>query len=220
MWIFRDQTTLSVTPKLWQAIQSALEDSEYFLLFASEASAKSPWVNRELTWWLNNRGADKLLLLLTDGNLQWDNAHNDFDWTATTSLPVLMKGTLSEEPLYLDLRWAHNSNDLSMRHTRFRAAILEIVSTLTGISKDVLDSDEVAQHRRIARLAWTAGVGLFSLSASLALATWYAIEQRDEAIRVRHSLEVSMAMLNQQNKDLSDLAADLRKRVPKLDQLR
>jgi site-specific DNA-cytosine methylase len=35
LWIFRDQTGLSVTPALWSSIQGALDDSAYFVLLAS-----------------------------------------------------------------------------------------------------------------------------------------------------------------------------------------
>src|SRR3712207_5686061 len=45
LWIFRDQTGLSVTPALWTSIQQALDSSEYFVLMASPEAAASPWVN-------------------------------------------------------------------------------------------------------------------------------------------------------------------------------
>ncbi len=50
--VFRDQTSLAVTPALWPAIQQALEASRYFILLASPAAARSPWVHQELAWWM------------------------------------------------------------------------------------------------------------------------------------------------------------------------
>ena len=43
LWIFRDQTGLSVTPGLWSSIQTALDGSEYFVLLASPEAAASRW---------------------------------------------------------------------------------------------------------------------------------------------------------------------------------
>jgi hypothetical protein len=53
--VFRDQTSLAVTPALWATIQQALEASRYFILFASPTAARSPWVDQELAWWMRHR---------------------------------------------------------------------------------------------------------------------------------------------------------------------
>src|SRR5260370_19571506 len=58
MRIFRDKTSLSANPALWQSIEDALGRSKYFLLLASPASAKSDWVRREVEWWLQNSSAE------------------------------------------------------------------------------------------------------------------------------------------------------------------
>ena len=71
MRVFRDQTGLGVTPALWGSIQTALEDSEYFLLLASPRAAQSAWVDREVEFWLETRSSSQLLIVLTDGELQW-----------------------------------------------------------------------------------------------------------------------------------------------------
>jgi hypothetical protein len=98
VWIFRDKTGLAVTPSLWETIQTALADSEYFLLMASPEAAESPWVRKEVEWWITNRSASNLLILLTDGEIRWDSDTSDFDWSHTTALPNL-GGRFSGEPL-------------------------------------------------------------------------------------------------------------------------
>jgi hypothetical protein len=50
--IFRDKTTLAVTPSLWGAIQAALDQSTFFILLASPESAASIWVQQEIEHWL------------------------------------------------------------------------------------------------------------------------------------------------------------------------
>jgi hypothetical protein len=148
--IFRDKTSLSASPALWPSIERALESSEWFLLLASPEAAASRWVRQEIEWWVGHRPPEKMLVILTDGELVWRAAERDFDWSATTALPPLLSGTVRDEPLYVDLRWAKKSEELSIRHTQFRAAILDLASPLHGRPKDELDGEDV-RARRLAR---------------------------------------------------------------------
>jgi hypothetical protein len=66
---------------------------------------------------------------LPDGVLRWDAAARDFDWTITNCLPASLKRRFAEEPLYVDLTWAKGDNDLSLRHSRFRGAVLDLGGT-------------------------------------------------------------------------------------------
>jgi hypothetical protein len=81
--VFRDQTDLSANPAVWTSIVSAMDQSEFLVLLASAGSARSPWVIKELSHWRSIRPPEKLLMVLTDGQLAWDHATNDFDWTKT-----------------------------------------------------------------------------------------------------------------------------------------
>jgi hypothetical protein len=128
--VFRDQTGLGVTPALWGSIQTALEESEYFLLLASPKAAQSAWVDREVEFWLETRSSSQLLIVLTDGELQWRGS--DFDWNLTDSLPRRLEHVFSEEPKHLDLRWAKTSTDLSLRQPQFLEAVATLSSTLQG----------------------------------------------------------------------------------------
>ena len=72
MHVFRDKTSMSANPALWPAIEHALRQSEWLLFFASPAAAESPWVRKEVEWWLAERGSDHLILCITGGELAWD----------------------------------------------------------------------------------------------------------------------------------------------------
>src|SRR5262245_44153120 len=133
--VFRDKENLSANPALWPAIEAALGDSEHFLLLASPESAKSPWVEREVHWWLTNRSIAKQLIVLTDVEIVWDPSKADFDWHRTTALPKVVTGRFSDEPLWVDLRWAKTTDDLSLRHSQFRAAVLDLGAPLHGKPK-------------------------------------------------------------------------------------
>ena len=104
-----------MTPALWPSIQSALEVSEYFLLLASVESAKSPWVEREVTYWLEHRSVDKLLLIVTSSSpILPQEAPIDFDWIRMNLLPARLAPKFVDEPLYLDLRWKTCFHDVSI----------------------------------------------------------------------------------------------------------
>ena len=184
--IFRDKASLAANPALWGAIARALDDSEFLLLLASPAARASPWVDREIEAFLTTRAPDKLLIALTRGVIAWDAAARDFNWTISTALPDGLRGRFQDQPLYVDLSWVDKHEQLSLRHAGFRSAILDLAAPLHGRPKDDLDSDDLRQHRRTLRLAWSAIVLLAALSVSLGLATFYANRQRNEATRQRN----------------------------------
>ena len=168
LWIFRDQTGLAVTPGLWTSIQAALDGSEYFVLLASPEAARSPWVNREIEHWVGSKSAGRILPVVTDGVWRWDPAARDFS-ADSTAVPAALRGVFAEEPLYLDLRWARDDLQLSLRHSRFRDAIAQLAAPMHGVSKDELEGEDVRQHRRVRRL-WSVGVAslvVLALVASL-----------------------------------------------------
>jgi WD40 repeat protein len=163
LWIFRDQTGLAVTPALWSSIQKALDSSDFFVLLASPEAARSHWVNREVEHWVATKSADRILPVVTDGEWRWDPALGDF--TADSSaVPAALRGVFSEEPLFLDLRWARDDQQLSLRHSRFRDAIAQLAAPMHGVSKDELEGEDVRQHRRAGRLRLAAVAALVGLA--------------------------------------------------------
>jgi hypothetical protein len=169
--VFRDNTGLSVTPHLWGSIQEALENSQYFVVLASRESAKSLWVARELEFWLDHMSMDRILPVLTDGDIVWDEARNDFDPVVSTAVHPVLRTRFTEEPLYLDLRWARDARHLTLRNHRFRDAMAELAAPIHQLSKDELQSEEVHRYRRRVALAWGAATSLATVIAtSVALA--------------------------------------------------
>ncbi|TKB81385.1 MAG: TIR domain-containing protein [Nitrospira sp.] len=183
MRVFLDKTNLAANPALWPSIEQALSCSEWFLLMASVEAAQSKWVNKEIDWWIKHRSTDRLLILLTGGELVWDEGCADFDWNRTTALPRSLSRQFKHEPLYVDLRWAKSASNLTLRHARFHAAILSIAAPLHGQAKDELDGEDVRQHRAAKRIS----VFVFVMIVCFALvAAWQwqvAEEQRDAAVR-------------------------------------
>lgn len=183
--VFRDQSSLTASPALWPGIVQHLEVSEWFLLLASPTSAVSLWCNKEVTWWLEHRSANRLLVILTEGEILWDPTRRDFDWSRTTALPRALEGRCEDEPLYVDVRWARDSELLSLRSAQFRDVVVNVAAPIRGVPKDELDGADLRQLARN-RLLVRGGVAAITLAAGMAV--WQAIvanEQRREAERQR-----------------------------------
>lgn len=179
--VFRDKTSLSANPALWPAIEKALSESEYFLLLASPEAASSKWVQQEVDHWRKNASPDKILFVLTDGEVVWDSTAGDFDWHQTTALPETLRGVFREEPLYVDFRWARDKAHLSLTHARFRDNIADLAASLHGVSKDEIAGEDVRQHRRTMRTMLGVISLLIVLTTLSVIATYYAVQQRNVA---------------------------------------
>jgi len=202
MRIFQDKSSLSANPALWESIEQALKQTDYFLLLASPASAKSVWVHKEVEWWLQNRSVNKLIIGLTDGEIAWDSEAGDFDWKVTTALPSSLKGVFPAEPLYADFRAAKANGKYSDSDPAYRGALLDVAAPLMGRSKDDLDGEDIRQHRRALRTAWAVGVFIAVLGIATA-AGMYIAHQRQKTASSRalaseataHTDDRSLAML-------------------------
>jgi WD40 repeat protein len=183
--VFRDKTSLHLTPELWPMIQAAIAQSEWFILLASPDAAQSNWVQMEVGEWRKLRGGtgERLLIVQTEGEIGWDDAANDFDWSLTTALPPNLKGAFKREPFYADLRWARTSTDLSLRNPQFLDDVGTIAAALHGKSKDEMIGSDIRQHRVFKSVAAAVGVLLLTLAAGATAAAVYANHQRQEAER-------------------------------------
>jgi WD40 repeat protein len=179
--VFRDEASLSANPGLWSSIEAALGASQYFILLASPEAARSRWVAQEASYWCRHKRSANLLIVLTDGELVWNSAVNDFDWARTTALPAVLRGMFSEEPRFIDLRWARVEQHLSLAHPRFRDCIADLAAPLHGRAKDELVGEDVRQHRRTRRIIRIVLTALATLTTVSVLASVIAVSQRNEA---------------------------------------
>jgi WD40 repeat protein len=208
--VFRDESNLSANPHLWSSIQAAIEDSEFLILMASPGAAASAWVPKEILAFLGKGSAENIILVLTEGELAWDEPAGDFDWKRTTAFPRLSRKVFDAEPLWVDLRWARTEIHLDQRNPRFREAVARISSALRAIPLDLLIGEDVQQHKRTTRMAWAGAIALASLSGILAVASVVAVDQRrraerETAIAVRQrDIAVSRQLAGQSRDALDD----------------
>ena len=150
--IFVDKTSISAGPKLWSKIEYGLSRSSWLILLASPEAAASPWVTREVEWWLENRRADTILIVLTDGTLRWNDHANDFD-ADSTALPPPLHGQFSEEPVWVAVSWSEGHGPNRTRIPDVERATLDIASVVRGVPKYQLASEAIREHKRTMRWA-------------------------------------------------------------------
>lgn len=165
--VFRDDTSLSATPQLWPSIERALAQSRYLLLLSSPESAASPWVGKEVEYWLTYKSTDTLLIGVTDGTLHWDGKTGDFRWEPTPPLPAALKRRFPAEPKWVDLTAYLEGAD--PRDARFLDLGADFAAAIHGMPKEDLLSQEVRQQKRALTLATTTAALLLVL---FGLATW------------------------------------------------
>ena len=167
--VFRDRANLSARPELWESIEEALTSSRWFVLLASAGAAVSSWVNREVSWWLEHRSPERLIIVATSPGLAWDAQLGD--WAADAPVPPALRGALADEPLWASL--------LHLPHEGTRRlpdeVIADIAAPIRNKPKDELVGDNLREHRRSMRLARGAVSALALLTAAAVVAACLAI---------------------------------------------
>ncbi len=191
--IFRDESSLAANPHLWSSITEAMDSSGWFVLLLSEDAAGSEWVGKEIEHWKANQPADRILPVVTDGEFGWSDGD-----VVGSSVPPALHGVFSEEPRWVDLRFARGEDTLDLKNPAFAAAVADIASSIRGVPKDELASEEVRQHRRTVRTAWAAGIAVSVLAVAATVAGVFAIEQRNSAESSQAFAEQEAARANQE----------------------
>ena len=181
--VFRDRTALSANPGLWSSIAESIDNSRYFLFLASPDAAASLWCSREVEHWRATHGSDGILVLLTHGDIVWDEAANEFDWSRTTALGEPFAGAFKEEPFFVDMRWARSETQLDLTDGRFRSQVADLAAPVHGMAKDELASEDVKQHRRAMRLAISAAIALAVLTVAAVVMSFFAVSNASAARR-------------------------------------
>jgi WD40 repeat protein len=188
--VFRDDTNLAANPDLWGKIAEALDNSRYMIVVLSPQSAASHWVNEEISYWLQCRGHEQLMLVLAEGHLGWDATSKSFDPDASDAAPPVLvaPGSLPSEPLYIDV-----SEDApwDLRSLAFRDKVTALAAPIHGKAKDQLTGDDLREQRRSRRLRAAAISGLVVLTVVAVVAAVIAVAQRQEAVRRLHDAVVA-----------------------------
>lgn len=185
--IFRDEGNLNLSSHLQGSLVRALDRSRFVIHLASRAAAASPWVRQELAHWLDETQSrrDRLILVVTDGDLVWNDATGDFDHAASTAISPAMHGVFPGKPFYLDMRWVTAAPESLRDDTRFRTAVVSLVATIRGLPAEDLAGEDAEQHRRTLRVRNVAIGALAVLSAAAIAGAWLATIRAREAAEQR-----------------------------------
>ena len=207
--VFRDDASLSATPHLWPTIEQALAQSRFLIVLASPEAAASLWVTKEVVYWLEHKNAaETLLIAVTDGELVWDNAAGDFDWTVTP-LPPVLAGRLPDEPKWVDLRAYRDGTN--PRDAKFIELAADFAAAVRGIPKDDLLSQEVRQQRRALALAWSAAAALMLVTGVAAWQWNAAVKSERVAVGEKARAELNFSAAKETvDSVIFDLAQGLR----------
>jgi WD40 repeat protein len=141
--IFRDESGLAASPDLWEILRAALNESEYFIYLASPESAASYYTQKEIAYWLEQRGSEEVILALAKGNIRWNEGATRFDSQHSDALPEVLHGAFEHTPLFVDLRDVTEAN-WRVVDPLFRDKVATIASTLHAKSKDELYGMQVS----------------------------------------------------------------------------
>lgn len=161
--VFLDDASLSASFSLAGTLSQSLSQSRWLIVLLSEASARSPWVDQEVAWWIQNKGSEHILLVHVDGRIDWRDGGFAVE---STAIPPSLR-TLREEPRWVDMTWTSALGDNLQQDPRFNELILQIFCPIHGLERGEAVARRDANVRRAKRL--TRGA-ITSLSGLLILA--------------------------------------------------
>ncbi len=193
--ILLDQAGLSANPALWSSIERELTGSEFFILLACPESAASEWVQREIQTWLSHEpgSAERLLVVLTGGEIRWNPVTGDFDWETTTAVPRCLAGVFRQVPLYVDARPLRAGHDHSLKDPAFTDCVANLLAPLRHTSKQQIIDEEFRERRKATRVWMGVAAALALLGAGLAASLRETRKQSRVAVSRRLIAESELA---------------------------
>jgi hypothetical protein len=180
--VFRDESSLAVSPGLWPSICAALDASRWFVVLASPEAARSEWVGKEIMHWVSSKGTGHLLVVVTNGSFIWDRASGALSRASSAWNPEL-RGIFSVEPKYLDMAWVRGGTRPTLRNARFRDQIATLAAAIREVPKEEIEGEDVRQQRRTRRIVQAVIATLTVLVLLVSVLAVVANIQRGQAVR-------------------------------------
>ncbi|WP_167489530.1 TIR domain-containing protein [Nocardia terpenica] len=185
--LFLDTQSL-VARELDAEIEQALANSHALIVLLARGTEESPWVDREIRYWLEHGGdLDRLFLVRHDDalNLAWDKKDGTF--AEPDKLPPALTELITKERKWLDLRRSLTGTD--------ETALVGLYAPIVGaVPEDLLLAEADFQQRRqrrnrIITTTLTVLLVLALVAGGTALVNW----RKSEANRIRADHEATQA---------------------------
>ncbi|MQY34751.1 hypothetical protein SRB17_27210 [Streptomyces sp. RB17] len=190
MRIFRDWSNLAPGPDLERQLIGHLERSRWLILLASPESSASPWVQKEVSWWIENGREKRILIVRTGGRMTWDPANQRWG-VGTDSLSAYLQKALHREPL-----WVEMDRTAPSQRAQWNNNLAKIAAPIVGRDQDTL----YGSHLRKRRLeALTSAAVTMGLLVSAGLGGWYWRQDRQSraAEQVQRHISEARNLANQ-----------------------
>lgn len=171
--VFLDDASMSANTGLWSNIEKGLTEADWFVLLCSPRSAASQYVTNEISWWLEHKSADRILMVLDEGEIFWKA--DDFDWDRATAVNPALSKAFAEEPRWVDLSWFDQEGSLGTADPRFPERVADLAAAIRGVERDELIGANVRERRRALRLLRGGVIALSALLVASLVATVLAV---------------------------------------------
>lgn len=168
--VFRDEAELASSASLSQSITEALQQSAALIVIASPASARSRWVEQEITAFRRLGRASQVLCLIVDGQPDATDRGLPEQECFAPSLRCAADAVSGRvepgEPLAVDLRKDGK-----------RDALLRLAAGLLGVGFDALKRREQRRRQRQLLIVAAASVVGMAITSTLALRAYWAEQE-------------------------------------------
>jgi outer membrane protein OmpA-like peptidoglycan-associated protein len=201
--IFRDETNLASSPHLWGDIEQALSQSKHFILLCTPETATSPWIQKEIEYWITNRPIKNFHIAWLSGDFAMDNVMNQVIWTETTMLPGFLNEHIATIPNYLDLRKYRDVSELNIKvNPEFRSDLLKLSAALHNTTVEILDGRHIREYRKAKVFRYSA-IGLLITTFAVIVTIGLLLTKRNQELSAsKTSLQESNTRLDSTNKNL------------------
>jgi len=204
--VFRDRDELPTTNDLGETIRAALRESATLIVICSPASAKSRWVQEEITAFKRLHGERGVFAFIVAGEPKLAGAPDDC-FSPALRTEVGADGEWSGRPAEVVAADARAGADGP------KTAIVRLVAGLLGVGFDELRQRELQRRNRRLVLVTACSVAGMALTLGLAVIAWQA---RNEAVLARNDAQ----RRQEQAEELHAwMLGDVRKEVEKVGRL-
>lgn len=179
--VFLDDATMSANTGLWSNIERGLTEADWFVLLCSPKSAASQYVTTEVSWWLEHKSAERILMVLDEGEILWDAGAGDFDWQRATAVNPALSKAFTEEPRWVDLSWFELDGSLRDADPRFPERVADLAAAIRFSERDELVGENVRERRRALNLLRGGVIALSLLLVASLIATVLAVRNGNAA---------------------------------------